>query len=151
MNSKDAFEQIELLIKKSGGERAKKLSILYKTLKEIAGNKIEVRAEIGDYDGLKLYLNGKLAKIRAASVNGGKSEHQRGYERFRIRPLRNKVSFVVFAIEHLDKLRIYVFRANEIENVKSLNLRISDESPYKITRKSKYDAALRNWDILKGD
>lgn len=138
-------------MKKANGDDAQNLVILKRVLQEIADEKISCRAEVISGGALRLYLprNDKPAQVRASSVSGNKAEHKVGFERFKISPSVRNYSFVIFAIEHSGNLAIYVFSASEIANLKSLNLRFTDESKYQITRKSKYDKAFRNWKVLK--
>lgn len=125
-------------------------AVIHEILKKLGDENIAYVSNLETSGRVKVLLvNNKTINIRVAFADGGKSEHKRGYERFKISPAINDYSFAIFAIEYLDDLLIYVFRSSEIANLKSLNLRFKVDSKYNIERKSKYDKALRNWGILK--
>lgn len=91
--------------------------------------------------------DGGCVQIRAAAVDGTKKEHELGYHRLKVLP--PSCPFTIFALRTGGETLVYVFDSEEIAGVRSLNLRIKDESKYNKVRKSKYDAARDNWAILK--
>lgn len=151
MNTTETLAYIEEQIKEADGKKAKKLEILGKVIKEIADRKIRFYAETALTGGLRFFLAGRdqQTRIRIAVADGSKPEHPNGFERFNVTDGASECAFVIFAIEHSDNLITYIFRGYQIKDVKSLNLRFTDEAKRPITRKSKYDYALNNWNILK--
>lgn len=148
MNTKDILEQIENTRFKGLADQSKKRAVLKKTVVELLNQGVNLSYKLNAYGTLTFYINDKPAQIRVAIVDGRKDDHTHFKERFNVTTRAKEYEYSIFVIENVGNLWIYVFNQSDLLNIQTLSLAFYDNSNGG-RRKSVYDKALRNWEILK--
>lgn len=150
MDISEAIKYLAGLMREANKTSKQELLVVAQVLGEINKMGVPLSMSITRYGAMRFALaDGTPVGIRVGVVDGSLQEHEKGIYRFKTSPKTSEREFSIFAIRDGNKTVFYLFAPSELGDVRSLNLRYTDESKYDMERKSKYDYARDRWSILK--